>query len=305
MSEVHNDNDFYFAVINRTKYKLLYRTRIYKNINGEAVYKEKNKRIGKKTIDGKKLMLVEVTNVPLEERKQHIDEILNTKTADGRTYLEYLVDDVWDNKICKSQSNEVMDECSVTLEKLADYFLSGFEGDNILNSNSWERIKKYEVSSFEQMSFNDEDTDFTDKSQKSYDKKKMSSDEKISFKKQNFGQITRWKNSRTKKLDNIYSYDNENTVEEWICEKKIVVTPRLKVKYNRIINIEIPFDSKWCTVSVDGSFEFDNKNWLVSSKQYKCNPLMDTGFVQDKILCYKQNNEYYFFDMMIDQVKKI
>ena len=63
--------------------------------------------------------------------------------------------------------------------------------------------------------------------------------------------------------------------------------------------------AEWCTVDVDGYFSFDGIEWQVLDSQYECNPLSDSGIVQDKILCFVQNDEYYFFDMNIDRMKKV
>jgi hypothetical protein len=106
-------------------------------------------------------------------------------------------------------------------------------------------------------------------------------------------------------MDRIYTYDNTEEIEEWILDTKVKIKPRVPVKYERLINPKEPFIAEWCRVDVDGYFTFNDKCWQVKDKVYKCNPLADKGFVQDKILCYEQYDKYYFFDMNINGLKEV
>lgn len=252
--------------------------------------------------DNIKRYVKQVEEVSLEYRTKEINKIFEQVIADGDTYYDS-VNKLWDLKYChKSQSDELEDICSKSLEALADYFLSGFEGEDILDSKRWEKIRRYEVASLVE---DYDDSEYESSGNGGYEKRKMTEHAKKQFEHDNKGQISRWNNSTTKKLGEIVSYDNYYEEEVYILDKKHVIHPRVRVVKNRIIDKDIPYMAEWCTVDVDGNFSFDGIEWQVLDSQYDCNPLADSGIVQDKILCFVQNEEYYFFDMNIDRMKKV
>jgi hypothetical protein len=287
--------------IGRKKYILPYRIRTYEDLNEQQI-KILRKRVSSKFVDGKRLYLKEIENVPLEERTENIINIFKIKMPEGRSLEEHLLF-LWETKFFqKNQQEELTDECTHVLEALANYYIAGHEGDLILDKNDWERIRKYEVASF-----NEEISDdaVCDDNEKRMTIDKMDKDKKAKKEAYYKGQTLRWKNSRTKKLDNIRSYDNFYETEMVILGEKVLVSPRMRVKYDRVIDCSKPYQVLWATVDTTGSFIFDDKCFIAKSKEYKCNPLADEGFCQDKILCYEQNGKYFFFDMMINQVKEV
>lgn len=290
--------------INGKNEHLCYRKRIYeKNSEHKRIkINEKNRRVSSKKIDNEIYYLTEIIDTPLETRINTIEKIFKTPCKENRT-LEEEIEFLWETKYCfKSQNDNLNDFCSKTLETLADYYIAGFEGENILDQRRWEQIRKYEVASLVE-NMTDDIADAEEERVTTINV--LSKQQRKKRDKQNVGQTKRWKNSLTRAMDRIYTYDNTEEIEEWILDTKVKIKPRIPVKYERLINPKEPFRAEWCRVDVDGYFSFNNKCWQVKDKAYKCNPLADKGFVQDKILCYEQYNKYYFFDMNINGLKEV
>ncbi len=287
----------------RKSLKLVYRKRHYKEDQDNYIrLQEKNRRASSKTIDGKKFYLTKIEEQPVKERIEQIYKILDETIDSGKTLAEE-IESLWETKYChKNQSDSLDDYCSRILESYADYILAGNEGDTILDTRRWELVKKYEVASLiEDMSSDVSDEEKTNKpSIETINKKARKKRDR-----QNIGQTKRWKNSTTCRMDKIYSYNNTKSEREFILGKYVDIKPRVAVKYDRKIDKSKPYLSSWETVDTDGFFLFNDKIFIVKDKQYKCNPLADKGFVQDKILCYMQDDKYYFYDMEIKELKEV
>lgn len=303
MKDIHIISDTFSFVVNNTEYNLKYRDRIYTECATDEKIKIKNKRVGRITVDGKKYFLSSIENISTEQRNENIEFILNKKCKNGCSFLDNLID-CWERKSEKTKNNFLHDESSLSLEKLADYILSGNEGSDILDKKSWERIKEYEVASFDHMTFDDENLDITDSNTKTYEKNKITKDQKKKRDALRSGQTKRWNNSTTKKMDSIVSYSNIKDTEEFILGKQIIIKPRIEVKYDRLIDPNRPYVVSWCNVNEENEFEFNQKKFTVIAKQYTSRQKGHLYFIQDKILCYFQDNNYFFFDMNIDRISE-
>lgn len=281
------------------------RTRVYSYVEDESKInhlRNMGYRLNHVPETNEKRYISEIKEESVEEKIKNIETFLALDFKDNKTIEEDIFEYWFDTACHKNQNNKLNDKCSNLLDRMADYFLYGLEGDNILDTKRWEKIKKYEVASF----VNEIDDDIEPSEEKNtYEKRKMNSKDKKYFKKHNKAQISRWRNSLTRAMDRIYTYDNTEEIEEWILDTKVKIKPRVPVKYERLINPKEPFIAEWCRVDVDGYFTFNDKCWQVKDKVYKCNPLADKGFVQDKILCYEQYDKYYFFDMNINGLKEV
>ena len=291
--------------INNKKRNLVYRVRHYEpKEEGRIFLSEKNRRASSKTIEGKTYYLTKIEDVELDERKEKIEKIFQEKLHSGNTLLEE-IEFLWETKFChKNQGDKLEDFCSKVLSALADYYIAGHEGEFILDERLWERIKNYEVANFETDA--NINTEFTDEEKANKPEiNKISKNKRKKRDRKFVGQTKRWKNSTTCRMDKIYSYDNTKPEREFILGKYVDIKPRVAVKYDRKIDKSKPYLSSWETVDTDGFFLFNDKIFIVKDKQYKCNPLADKGFVQDKILCYMQDDKYYFYDMEVKELKEV
>jgi hypothetical protein len=105
-------------------------------------------------------------------------------------------------------------------------------------------------------------------------------------------------------MDSIVSYDNNNETEEYILGQTINIKPRVHIKYDRLIDPKNPYIVSWCNVDENNEFFFNEKIFTVIAKQYTAKKKGNLYFVQDKILCYFQDNHYFFFDMNIDRINE-
>lgn len=302
MREQHIISDTISFVVNNTEYNLKYRDRVYTECSADEKIKIKNKRVGRITVDGKKYYLSSIENIPIEQRNENIELILEQKCKNGCTFLDNILD-CWHRKSEKTKDDYLYDEASFSLEKLADYILSGNEGSDILDKKNWERVKEYEVASFDHMTFDDENLEITDSGIKTYEKNKLTKEQKKKRESSNSGQTKRWNNSITKKMDSIVSYSNIKETEEFILGKQVTINPRVEVKYDRLINPNIYYVVSWCNVNEDNEFEFNGKTFSVIAKEYTTRKKGHLYFIQDKILCYYQDEKYFFFDMNINKIK--
>jgi hypothetical protein len=102
-------------------------------------------------------------------------------------------------------------------------------------------------------------------------------------------EVKKW---RGKPFKNIH---NENLYE---------VRRRIYKGYEGYVDKSRPYIWEWSVVNTDNMFEFNGQKWKIDKgvKEYMCNP--DNQCEMDKILCYKQDENYYFFDQKINNISK-
>lgn len=100
--------------------------------------------------------------------------------------------------------------------------------------------------------------------------------------------LKKWNNSYAKNVIGDYIYDVEY--------KKI------KANKNGLIDKNRLYISQWCAVDTENIFKFKNNKYKIdeSYKQYSVGK--DNQCEMDKILCFEQDNNIYFFDMNINQL---
>lgn len=249
--------------------------------------KSKNKTIGYYYI----LYATKVT-------KQHhrnilINKLLNKQVKDRGVLKEY-IQDMWQNKNgIKTSKSALNDKESTILSMMAYYLCEGQDDYNtILSCKDEELIKGKEVASFKDM----RDDKLGDGNYKTEGIKNgwsynvSSKNNMKRFKKANMGASNRWKRTNTYKMNNIVSYDNERADKyHW--------------KRHGLINHEKPYNSKWCVVDTENTFEFDNSIYKISdeTQQYKINK--DGKSQMDQVLVYEQDGQVYFFDQNIRQIE--
>jgi|GEM_PF-4450786 len=110
--------------------------------------------------------------------------------------------------------------------------------------------------------------------------------------------------------------DAENIFGKKIYDMKRITYPGRK----GIIDITIPYESEWCYVWADGTFNFCEHTYQidigthtqytdVSKIQVKNTkggrPRKHEYWSMDKILCIKQNDKIHFWDMNIEKIKEV
>ena len=129
------------------KYKVKYRTMIYKKIDTEkhSLTKVKNHGYSIRNYKGENYALSVVKNLSIEDRTKIANKIFSIKINDGTLYDE--ITQLWEKNVIKSQSKRLKEFDTNILEMLSELFLLGNETDDILDEKRWEKIKKYEVCS--------------------------------------------------------------------------------------------------------------------------------------------------------------
>jgi hypothetical protein len=211
-----------------------------------------------------------------------------------------------------------MDKEAIILDTLATFFIGGFEGNNILNQKTWEKIKKYE-SCYVNIFGTEREVNFAEQVISPIYKKnvheqsvnKLNRDNK---KKQLKKQFKKWQKSKTYKLNKLLSFNNHKkdiVIWNWIKNN----WQNLDIKYNiekeGLIDSEKPYLAKWCLVDINNEFIFKDKKYKISDKveayKYDENIVNNATekcnyYSMDKILLIEQFNQLYYFDNNINMI---
>jgi len=300
--------------INNKTFTLVYEVVQYKKIPYNKQNKKYINRI-KDNIEIKKLGIKkdkEVTTayykfyckkeVPIKYRKILVDKILNINIDNDFT----LIEDIkykWSNKnYHKNKTQTLKDNESIILEILGSYLI-GSNKENIIKNSDRQKFKKIE------QNLSNPENDNT----KLLTVEKNSSSWEIQNN-NNFSQKTskKWKQSKTYKLFNLYTYDNHknNVIEyDWVNSRYRDYTSH-HVRIDRLIDKEKPYKAEWCVVDTEGLFKFKGNKFKISNKlkQYKKRKwsydMYKSEFKMDKILVFEQDNKMFFFDQDINKINK-
>lgn len=120
----------------------------------------------------------------------------------------------------------------------------------------------------------------------------------------------KWQNSKTKKMNDIFSFDNgkdKRVFKYWMCPNEENTIEKYHITRKRLINPYDKYIAEWCIVDTNSVFKFDGNYYTVKNifqydkKEVREN-MYKLEYDMDKILCFKQYGELYFFDEDINQV---
>ena len=118
-----------------------------------------------------------------------------------------------------------------------------------------------------------------------------------------------WENSKTYRMNMIFSYDEkkERTSTNNIWNNTTVRQEESDFYRSGIINKYDKYSSIWIDVDIDGIFEYKDQlfkifNYEPYKKITKNKKDRETDYEMDKILIFEQYDNLYFFDMDIYQI---
>ncbi|MGE5438098.1 MAG: hypothetical protein ACM3O3_12870 [Syntrophothermus sp.] len=267
--------NYYKLNINNKSYKLVYKIKKYQ-----------------KESDTLKRILIYEKIISIEQRVKIVHAILNNVYCNGKTLIDY-IDFQWNTYTYHKLTTDILNsEYFIILEILSSYLI--YENDkkntdNITHKKLNNYVYSKEVSTFNNNTcFNSSKSYFEISTYTELDLNEYYNTHKRTTKK--------WKNSKTYKLNNIFSYNKifNNSYYDWITDTFKTIEHNDAISRKGIIDINIPYISKWCYVDSYNNFEFNNIKYIIDNK---CNSYKGS---MDYILCFKQNNKYYFFDNNID-----
>jgi len=246
------------------KYKVKYRTMIYKKIDTEkhSLTKVKNHGYSIRNYKGENYALSVVKNLSIEDRTKIANKIFNIKINDGTLYDE--ITQLWEKNVIKSQSKRLKEFDTNILEMLSELFLLGNETDDILDEKRWEKIKKYEVCSLN---------------------KKVS--------------MTSMKN-RGKVTQKTLMAKHKKKVKRW--NKSI--NKKYYSVVGKYVDIERFYDYEWCYVNQENKFKHSDGEFSISKKvkNYKIDK-QDEKSPMFKILVIVQDGNINYFDELYNRVE--
>lgn len=143
-------------------------------------------------------------------------------------------------------------------------------------------------------------------------------------------EIVKWKNSKTYKINQLYSsndkyeevtddrvsiyYISKDKLDEYINDESFKFKGNIKTKKvlvhkgrKGIIDKTKPYIAEWKQVNINNEFEFNKNKYKISNKlkQYQLD-LDSDKYIMDSVLCYyiPHEDKYYFFDENIDEITK-
>lgn len=265
---------------------------VYKEINDLEYMQLEDKRINAKIYKGKYYKMTECKIYDDNEKLLFVEEFLNSTNM-----IEH------DSELLEQFDNN------------RDYLLE--ESNKCLPQNNSQKITSTYTRALELISTYLCEDDF-----KEYKHSTLESYENDTGEKYRYNSVTEnddcklsknvsWNNSKTKKLNDLFSYDNFKDikyVKMWLDGNKEHSLKKYHIKRDRLINSYEPYTAEWKTIDVDGCFEFKGLkfNAMKFNPQYKGEKYSDNmykdEFSMDKVLCIEQYGEYYFFDENIDRI---
>lgn len=293
--EIKTEYDYYNAKYGNKEYKLLYRIRQYVKIPNNKVdnYRRLNVRLKhyRQFVNGKVEVAYYRTYAvklfSLDFKKKYIDKILKRHYED----ISHKVENINYNK---NKSDSLIDNESIFLDNLSNYYLGGFENENMLTPSMERKHRNKEVIALSgcyniDTESNISETFTINKKQNKWQINKMSKKRSKTIEN---NMNKKWRNSFTRKMNLIWSYIPDRNTEFY----------RTKI---REFNPLKPYKSQWLVVYVDNTFTKDGITYKIDvskEKQYKSN---NKGYYDmDKILFISQDGKLKFYDMNGDEVKK-
>ena len=190
------------------------------------------------------------------------------------------------------------------MDILATYFLidvNKLNNNNIMTGKDFNLIQKFETN-FEEIEKEKMILqDIVVESVNAIDAQKQ----EIINKDQEQKQGKKWQNSRSYRINNIYSYNNHKdtkTYFNWILNKECTYNILYHHKFTRTIDPERHYIAQWCIVDTNNIFNFNGKYYQInkSLNQYKVKN--DNDCLMDKILVYQQDNNIYYYDQDIYEI---
>lgn len=117
-------------------------------------------------------------------------------------------------------------------------------------------------------------------------------------------------NGKRIKCNGSYPYKHKEIKDEY--GNKYIDTKEIKIggRKGALLYLNQPYESKWSNVDTENVFEFDNCKWTIdgSLEQYQVKNRYDetekwtNESEMEKVLCYKIDNKYHFYDEKIQDI---
>jgi hypothetical protein len=225
----------------------------------------------------------------VEQKKKIIYAILKIKNDLNQTIEEQMLKKLHDIDCHKTTKDNLFDGVAKSLDILSDFLLA--ENDKDLYTNhKLNKLQSKEIPSTDVDYMNDK-----------YRKNKQIT------KKQEDG----WKNSKTYRMNMIFSYDKlKESLEDGVYWNNTQVNKTIEPNEKRdgIINKYEKYTYCWCNVDTENCFIFNGIEYKIDNiEQYKKRKLTTRDkhkeeYEMDKILAFEQYGKNYFFDMDIIRI---
>lgn len=311
--EIKTEYDYFVARFEDREIRLLYRIRQYSLVPENKVDNYRRNKVTMKrqgnplsdgTVEIRYYQLYAVKQISLKSKRWLIDKILSTKVKGHNITLEDKIEDKWQTKNAhKTTTTPLMDREARLLDILANYYLGGVEGEGVLTMDMSRTIEKREIVTIAGMMNSDEEnnvTEFSSQAKNRWEFRRMSKEKRRKVKKD---APARWKNSRTYKMNDIYSKIIPETprVKNWKTQEKGKPNEDYHYNIDRLINPTRFYESKWFLVNTSNEFIRKGITYTIdkSVKEYK---KVRDYYKMDKILVVEQDSNTYYFDQDIDPI---
>lgn len=317
--EIKKEYDYFNVKVENRKLKLIYRIREYAIVpdRDKARNLKKNgtklKSFGFKHSDGRVTTAYyqpySIKQTSLKQKQRTIQKVLNLIVGEneGEKTLEQHIQEIWCEKNAhKTTKDALMDKEAMVLDVLATYYLGGVEGDGILTQDMSRTIQQKEIVTVAGMMGSDGEENIKEEevqSQHLWEYRIMNKKKHARVTK---GAPKRWKNSRTHKMINLFSFNDhkdELQLWDWIKEEWIGANLDYHYKIDRIIDPERPYNSKWCIVDTENAFKFGDEVLKIdeSVEQYKVGK--DNRAEMDWIFVIEQDGKRLYYDQLVNQIE--